>query len=169
MNLELHGRTALVTASSGGIGLEIARSLATEGARVIVNGRSQTSVDNALASLRRDSPSAQLIGLACDNGTVEGCDQTISTWPDVDILVNNLGIYEAVEFFRETDEAWQRMFEVNIMSGVRLARHYLKGMLERRQGRIVFISSESGISPAPRNGPLQRHENHAARNRASET
>ena len=149
MNLELHGRTALVTASSGGIGLEIARSLATEGARVIVNGRSQTSVDNALASLRRDSPSAQLIGLACDNGTVEGCDQTISTWPDVDILVNNLGIYEAVEFFRETDEAWQRMFEVNIMSGVRLARHYLKGMLERRQGRIVFISSESGISPAP--------------------
>ena len=87
--------------------------------------------------------------LVADNGTGAGCDETISRWADVDILVNNLGIYEAVGFFDETDEAWQRLFEVNIMSGVRLARHYLKAMLSRGHGRVVFISSESGISPAP--------------------
>ena len=149
MNLNLDGKTALVTASSGGIGLAIARSLAAEGAKVIINGRTQDSVNKALASLRKDFPSAELVGLATDNGNVAGCDKTISMWPDVDILVNNLGIYEAVGFFRETDEDWQRMFEINIMSGVRLARHYLQGMLARGHGRIVFISSESGISPAP--------------------
>ncbi len=149
MNLNLNGHTALVTASTGGIGLEIARSLAIEGARVIINGRTQFSVDKAVAELHHDLSSADLVGLAADNGTAEGCAATLSTWPQVDILVNNLGIYEAIGFFDETDEAWQKMFEVNIMSGVRLARQYLKGMLERGHGRIVFISSESGISPAP--------------------
>jgi 3-oxoacyl-[acyl-carrier protein] reductase len=78
-----------------------------------------------------------------------GCEKTVQEIPTVDILVNNLGIYEAVDFFTETDESWQRLFETNIMSGVRLARHYLQGMLERGHGRVVFISSESGISPAP--------------------
>ena len=149
MNLNLNGLIALVTASSGGIGLAIARSLASEGARVIINGRTQSSVDKALEELRRNLPNADLVGLAADDGTAEGCAATISTWPQVDLLVNNLGIYEAIGFFDETDEAWQKMFEINIMSGVRLARHYLKGMLERGHGRIVFISSESGISPAP--------------------
>ena len=149
MKLDLNGQSALVTASSGGIGLEIARSLAAEGARVIINGRTQTSVDQALAGLHAELPDADLVALVTDNGKAVGCHETISMWPDVDILVNNLGIYEAVGFFDETDEAWQRMFEVNIMSGVRLARHYLKGMLDRSHGRIVFISSESGISPAP--------------------
>ena len=149
MNLDLNGHTALITASSGGIGLEIARSLAAEGARVIINGRTQDSVEKALAGLRKDFPSAELVGLATDNGNAAGCDKTVSMRPEVDILVNNLGIYEAVGFFDETDEAWQKMFQVNIMSGVRLARHYLRGMLERGHGRIVFISSESGISPAP--------------------
>ena len=149
MNLNLDGKTALVTASSGGIGLAIARSLAAEGAKVIINGRTQDSVNTALASLRKDFPSAELVSLATDNGNAAGCDKTISMWPDVDILVNNLGIYQAIGFFDETDEAWQKMFEINIMSGVRLARHYLQGMLARGHGRIVFISSESGISPAP--------------------
>lgn len=149
MNLNLNGHTALVTASTGGIGLEIARSLAAEGATVIINGRTQSSVDRALAELHRDLPSGDLVGLAADNGTAEGCAATLSTWPQVDILVNNLGIYEAIGFFDETDEAWQKMFEINIMSGVRLARQYLKGMLTRGHGRIVFISSESGVSPAP--------------------
>jgi 3-oxoacyl-[acyl-carrier protein] reductase len=149
MNLNLNGHTALVTASTGGIGLEIARSLATEGAKVVINGRTQSSVDKALAELHQDSSRADLLGLAADNGTAEGCARTLAAWPQVDILVNNLGIYEAIGFFDETDEAWQRMFEVNIMSGVRLARQYLKGMLERGHGRIVFISSESGVSPAP--------------------
>lgn len=149
MDLELKNRTALVTASSGGIGQGIAASLAREGARVIVNGRTKPSVDAAITNIKKLVPEAQLEALVADNGTVEGCEATIKAFPLVDILVNNLGIYEAVEFFEETDEAWQRLFEVNIMSGVRLARHYLRGMLGSGQGRIVFISSESGISPAP--------------------
>ena len=149
MDLELNGRVALVTASSGGIGLEIARSLAREGACVIVNGRTQSSVERAIAEIRRTIPHADLRPLAADNGTDVGCAATIAAHPAVDILINNLGIYEAIGFFDETDEAWQRMFEVNIMSGVRLSRHYLKGMLARGEGRIIFISSESGLSPAP--------------------
>lgn len=149
MNFELASKVALVTASSGGIGLEIARSLAGEGARVVVNGRSRNSVEAAIADIRKTHPDADLVPLATDNGTAEGCAATIAAIPSVDILVNNLGIYEAVGFFEETDEAWQRLFEVNIMSGVRLSRHYLRGMLDRGHGRVVFISSESGVSPAP--------------------
>jgi 3-oxoacyl-[acyl-carrier protein] reductase len=149
MDLDLANKTALVTASSGGIGLEIARALAADGARVIVNGRTKGSVDSAIADLRKGLPQADLLPLPADNGTAEGCAATIATFPDVDILVNNLGIYEAVGFFEETDEAWQRLFDVNIMSGVRLSRHYLRGMLDRGHGRVVFISSESGVSPAP--------------------
>ena len=149
MNLDLENSTALVTASSGGIGQEIATSLAREGAHVIVNGRSRASVDSAIAAIRQAVPTAYLEGLVADNGTAAGCEETIKMFPRVDILVNNLGIYEAVGFFDETDAAWQKLFEVNIMSGVRLARHYLQGMLNRGEGRIVFISSESGLSPAP--------------------
>lgn len=149
MNLDLENSTALVTASSGGIGQEIATSLAREGAHVIVNGRTQASVDNAIKTIRKSVPTAFLEGLVADNGTAGGCEETIKRFPQVDILVNNLGIYEAVGFFDETDAAWQKLFEVNIMSGVRLARHYLQGMLDRGHGRIVFISSESGVSPAP--------------------
>ena len=149
MDLKLTGKLALVTASTGGIGQDIARSLAREGARVIVNGRSDASVERAVGDIRKDLPQADLVPLAADNGSAEGCAATVAAFPEVDILVNNLGIYEAVGFFEETDESWQRLFEVNIMSGVRLSRHYLKGMLDRGEGRIVFISSESGLSPAP--------------------
>jgi 3-oxoacyl-[acyl-carrier protein] reductase len=149
MKLELENKVALVTASSGGIGLEIARSLAAEGVNVVINGRSQASVDEAVADVRASLPDAELIPLVTDNGTAVGCGETIRRLPDVDILVNNLGIYEAMGFFDEMDEAWQKLFEVNIMSGVRLARHYLKGMLKRGHGRIVFIASESAVNPAP--------------------
>ena len=149
MKLDLEQKTALVTASSGGIGLEIARSLAGEGATVVINGRSQAVVDAAIADLKAVQPDAKLVALVADNGTAEGCAATIAQLPNVDILVNNLGIYEAVGFFDETDADWQRLFEVNIMSGVRLARHYLRGMIERGHGRVVFISSESGLNPAP--------------------
>lgn len=149
MDLGLKGKTALVTASTGGIGQAIAVSLAREGVKVIVNGRSGGSVKKTMEEIRRDVPHADLIPLAADNGTAEGCAETITAIPEVDILVNNLGIYEAVGFFDETDEAWQKIFEVNVMSGVRLSRHYLQKMLKRGKGRIIFISSESGISPAP--------------------
>jgi 3-oxoacyl-[acyl-carrier protein] reductase len=149
MNLDLSHSTALVTASSGGIGLEIARSLAREGATVIVNGRSPASVDSAMADIKATVAEAKLLPLAADNATSAGCAATIEKYPKVDILVNNLGIYEPVGFFEETDEAWQRLFEVNIMSGVRLARHYLKEMLSSNRGRIIFISSESAVNPAP--------------------
>lgn len=149
MDLKLNGKTALVTASTGGIGLEIARSLAREGARVIINGRSAKSVEGAIAELRKALPDAKLEPLAADNGAAEGCAKTIAAFPQVDVLVNNLGIYEAVGFFEESDEDWLRLFDTNIMSGVRLGRHYLRGMLDRGSGRVIFISSESGVSPAP--------------------
>lgn len=147
MKLDIEGKTALVTASSAGIGLEIARSLAAEGAKVVINGRTRESVEHAIEKM--GDPGAGMIPLVADNGTAEGCATTISQLPEIDILVNNLGIYEAVGFFDESDESWQKLFEINIMSGVRLARHYLQGMLKRGQGRVVFISSESAVSPAP--------------------
>lgn len=149
MDLQLTGKLALVTASTGGIGREIARTLAREGATVIVNGRSAASVNAALADILASVPDAKLEALAADNGSLDGVEHTLNQFPEVDILINNLGIYEAVGFFDETDEAWQRLFEVNIMSGVRLARHYLKGMLAKKTGRVIFISSESAISPSP--------------------
>lgn len=149
MDLQIANKTALVTASSGGIGKEIAISLAREGARVLVNGRSEAGVNSAITSIKQQVPDARLVPLVTDNSTAAGVAETIRQIPQVDILINNLGIYEAVGFFEETDEAWQRLFEVNIMSGVRLARYYLQGMLQAGTGRIIFISSESAISPSP--------------------
>ncbi len=149
MDLGLRGKVALVTASSGGIGLETARSLAREGARVIVNGRTDASVSRAMATIRKSQPDSDLVPLAADNSSAAGCAMTIEAYPSVDILVNNLGIYEAVGFFEESDDAWFRFFELNVMSGVRLSRHYLKDMLARGAGRIIFISSEAALSPAP--------------------
>ena len=149
MHLHLDNQLALVTASTGGIGLEIARALAREGARVILNGRSAASVDAAVTAIRATLPDARLERLVSDNGTAAGTQQTIAAFPAVDILVNNLGIYESLGFFDETDADWLRIFEVNILSGVRLSRHYLQRMLERKSGRVLFISSESGVSPSP--------------------
>jgi 3-oxoacyl-[acyl-carrier protein] reductase len=149
MNLGLDNKTALVSASSGGIGLEIALSLAKENATVIINGRTEKSVTDAIAAIKKQLPDAKLKPLVADIGTKEGAEKAILEVPDVDILVNNLGIYEAVGFFEETDESWFRLFEVNIMSGVRLSRHYAKKMIERGTGRVIFISSESAINPAP--------------------
>jgi 3-oxoacyl-[acyl-carrier protein] reductase len=143
MDLELEGRTALVTASTAGIGLAIATSLAREGARVVVNGRSEETVSRAVDAVGGEP-------LVADNGTAEGAAATVEAFPDVDILVNNLGIYEEADPLEETDEQWQRAFEVNVLSGVRLARHYLRGMLERDWGRVVFIASEAAVSPPPR-------------------
>jgi len=149
MNLNLENQLALVTASTRGIGQAIATSLAAEGARVIVSGRSEETVARAITAIRQKVPDARLEPWVADNGTAEGCAQTLAAFPEVDILVNNLGTCEAVGFLQATDESWQRLFEVNIMSGVRLSRHYLQRMLAKNAGRIVFISSESGVNPAP--------------------
>ena len=145
MNLDLKGRTALVTGSTAGIGLAIAQALASEFARVIVNGRTQERVDSALTKIRKLTQQAKLDGMAADLGTSAGCDAVVRKFPDVDILVNNLGIFEPKPFEQIPDSDWQRFFEVNVMSGVRLSRAYLTGMKKRNWGRIVFISSESGV------------------------
>jgi len=145
MNLKLEGKTALVSGSTAGIGYAIALGLAREGARVAVNGRTQKRVDAAIASIRKEVPRAKLEGIAADLGTASGCAKLVRRLPSVDILVNNVGIFEPKPFEEIPDADWQRMFEVNLMSGVRLSRAFLPGMKQRNWGRIVFISSESGI------------------------
>ncbi|WP_338865817.1 SDR family oxidoreductase [Myxococcus stipitatus] len=145
MNLDLKDKVALVTGSTTGIGLAIVEALASEGAEVIVNGRSKERVDAAISTVRRKQPDAKLRAAAIDLGTSEGASALIQSIPRVDILVNNLGIFEAKSFEDIPDAEWMRFFDVNVMSGVRLSRHYLKGMREKDWGRIVFISSESGV------------------------
>ena len=145
MDLQLEGKRALVTGSTAGIGFAIAKGLAKEGASVIVNGRSTKRVDEALTALNKAGVSGNLEGLAADLGTADGTRATIDRFPEVDILVNNLGIFETKPFESITDADWLHIFEVNILSGVRLSRHYLPGMKHRNWGRIVFISSESAV------------------------
>jgi NAD(P)-dependent dehydrogenase (short-subunit alcohol dehydrogenase family) len=144
MDLKLKGKTALVTGSTAGIGFAIARSLATEGVHVYVNGRTQQRVDAALDAIRSHVSNASLEGIAADFSSAAGAEAVIAKLFTVDILVNNVGIFEPKPFQQIPDADWFRFFEVNVMSGVRLARHYLKGMLEKNWGRIIFISSESG-------------------------
>jgi len=145
MDLELKDRVVLVSGSTAGIGLAIAEALVREGAEVIVNGRTQERVDAALKELRAKQPDAKLRGVAGDLGTREGVSRMIQEVPRVDILVNNLGMFKPHPFEEITDEDWLNIFEVNVMSGVRLSRHYLKGMREKNWGRILFISSEAGL------------------------
>ncbi len=149
MDLGLAGKRALVTASTGGIGRAIAASLAGEGATVAVNGRSPETVDAALAGLRDEVPNGDFASVVSDNGTAEGAEATIRAFPELDVLVNNLGIYDTVPFFAEGDGTWLRTFEVNVLSGVRLARHHLRRMLARGSGRVIFIASEAAIQPPP--------------------
>lgn len=145
MDLQLTGKRALVTGSTAGIGYAIAVSLAREGADVILNGRTQDGVDEALGSLLGDT-GVLATGFAGDLGSAEACAALAAAHPDVDILVNNLGIFDAKPFEDIPDADWQRFFDVNVMAGVRLARAYLPGMKQRDWGRIVFISSESAIN-----------------------
>src|SRR6478735_5771477 len=146
MDMDLTRKTALVTGSTRGIGLATAIGLARMGAEVIVNGREQAAVTEAAARVRQAAPAAEVHSAAVDLGGAEGCAALTAQFPDVDILVNNLGIYEPKGFFDIEDSDWREMFDVNVMSGVRLTRHYLKGMLDTKDwGRVVFVSSESGI------------------------
>ena len=145
MDLGLRGRRALVTGSTLGIGFAAARQLAAEGAAVVVNGRSAERVDEAVGQLRAAVPGADVQGIAADLGTADGCARVTAAIPDLDVLVNNLGIFEPKPFEQIPDADWLRFFEVNVLSGVRLARHYLPGMRARDWGRIVFVSSESAV------------------------
>ncbi len=145
MNLQLTDSLALVSASTKGIGFAIARALAAEGARVIVNGRTAASVDEAVARIRRDVPAAKLEKFPGDLSSAEDTARLAKAFPTVDILVNNLGIFDPKPFAEIPDEEWRRFFEVNVLSGVRLSRLYFDGMLKRNKGRIVFISSESAL------------------------
>jgi NAD(P)-dependent dehydrogenase (short-subunit alcohol dehydrogenase family) len=145
MNLELTNKTALVSGSTKGIGFAIASQLAAEGARVIVNGRSDKGVVFALEQIRETLPECKLDGFAGDLSEAKAVESLLERFSSVDILVNNLGIFEPKPFDEITDEDWRRFFEINVLSGVRLSRAYVPGMKQRNWGRIVFISSESGI------------------------
>ena len=145
MKIDLSGTTALVTGSTGGIGYAIAKGLAGAGADVIVNGRGQAKVDQAIASIGKAVPSAKVRGVAADVSTAEGCAALVRAVPQVDILINNTGIFEPKPFFDIPDADWHRFFDVNVMSGIRLSRAYMPGMLKKNWGRIVFIASESAI------------------------
>lgn len=141
MDLQLTDKIALVTGGTAGIGLEIARALAQEGARTVITGRSQDKIDAALAEI-----GGKASGILADAGKAEGAAAIAAALPTVDILINNLGIYESKDFGDIADDDWQRLFNVNVMSGVRLSRTYLPAMLDRDWGRIIFISSESALS-----------------------
>jgi 3-oxoacyl-[acyl-carrier protein] reductase len=149
MDLGYRGKHCLVTASTGGLGYAIAECMAREGASVILNGRDPARVAAAADRLRETVAGADVAEVVGNTGDALGCQSVIAACPDVDVLVLNLGIYQAAEIFETGDAHWLELFEINVMSGVRLARHYLPGMLARNAGRVVFVSSESAINPAP--------------------
>lgn len=145
MDLGLASKVALVTGSTAGIGFATAEALAREGARVIVNGRTKERVEAAVSLLRKSIVRSDIQGIAADVATAEGCASVIRAHPEVDVLVNNMGIFEPKAFEEIPDVDWMRFFEANVLSGVRLSRHYVRGMRSRNWGRIVFVSSESGL------------------------
>src|SRR6267154_2319733 len=143
MDLGLKDKLAVVTGSTAGIGFAIAAALAQEGAQVLVNGRTAARVETALQKIRQLVPSANVSGIAADLGTKDGVTTFTKHVPHADVLVNNLGIFEVKPFLEIPDEDWHRFFDTNVLSGVRLTRHYLPGMLKNNWGRIIFISSGS--------------------------
>src|SRR6202047_5200772 len=145
MDLKLTGKIALVTGSTAGIGFAIAKSLASEGAHVYVNGRKQERVDAAVAAIRSHAAIIKVDGIVADFSSSAGAEAVVAKLPVVDVLVNNVGIFEPKPFAEIPDADWYRLFEINVMSGVRLSRHYLAGMLKKNWGRILFISSESAV------------------------
>ena len=150
MKLDLTGKTALVSASTAGIGLATAEGLAALGAHVWVNGRTAARVDSAIAAIKKAEPKAKLSPLVADLGTATGAQAAFNSLPEADILVNNLGTVNVRKSFDElTDADWTELFELNVMSGVRLTRHYLPGMRKKNWGRVVFVSSESGVQIPP--------------------
>ncbi|RYY34044.1 MAG: SDR family NAD(P)-dependent oxidoreductase [Sphingobacteriaceae bacterium] len=145
MDLKLNEKTAFVSGSTQGIGLAIAKRLLQEGATVTINGRTKQRIDEAIDKLKKEIPDAKVNGIAADFGKVNEVNNLLAELPEVDILINNAGIFEPKPFEDITDEDWLRFFELNVLSGIRLSRHYFPKMLAKNWGRIIFISSESGI------------------------
>lgn len=146
MDLGLAGKHALVTGSTAGIGYALAKGLAAEDASVVITGRTLASVDTALKRLRDAVPEAKATGIAADCATADGARSVFDRVPELDVLVNNLGIYARKPAFEIDDAEWQRFFEVNVMSGIRFTRHYAPGMAKRGWGRVLFVSSESALN-----------------------
>ena len=149
MDLQLKDKTAIVTGATAGIGLAIARILAGEGVSVTITGRSRNKLDAAVAHIDAAAPGSRVTAVVADQSSSQGAAELIEAQPDTDILVNNLGYYEAKPFAEITDEDWFRMIDVNVMSGVRLSRHYFPRMLRRNWGRVIFMSSEVGAFTPP--------------------
>lgn len=149
MRIDLSGKTAIITGSTAGIGLAVAKGLAASGANVIVNGRTSKGVNSAVKAVEAVVPGAKVVGFAADLGDARGCSALAAAHKTCDILVNNLGIYAKRDFFEIPDNEWSRFFEVNVMSGVRLARAYLPGMINQGWGRVVFVASESALNIPP--------------------
>ncbi|CAM3442077.1 SDR family NAD(P)-dependent oxidoreductase [Arcobacter aquimarinus] len=145
MDLKIANKIALITGSTQGIGFATAKKLCEEGVNVIINGRNENKVNSAVMKLKAQFNNVKIIGITADLKDNEGCNKLISQVRHIDILINNLGIFEHKEFKDITEEEWLHMFNVNVMSGVRLAQHYLSRMIEQNWGRIIFISSESAI------------------------
>jgi NAD(P)-dependent dehydrogenase (short-subunit alcohol dehydrogenase family) len=145
MDLQLAGKKVLVTGSTAGIGFAAALGFAAEAASVVINGRTQERVDRAIAEIRKLHPKADLSAVASDVSNAAGCAKLVQAMAQVDVLVNNMGIFEPKPFEQIPDADWLRLFEANVMSGVRLSRHYLSGMRQKNWGRIVFVSSESAV------------------------
>jgi len=142
MDLQLKGKTAFITGSTAGIGFAVAKSLLQEGAKVIINGRKQAGIDDAIERLKNAVPDADVNGITADFSDVATVDALLTQLPHIDILVNNVGTYASQSFYETTDAEWTRQFEVNVLSGVRLSRHFLPKMIAANWGRIIFISSE---------------------------
>jgi NAD(P)-dependent dehydrogenase (short-subunit alcohol dehydrogenase family) len=149
MDLQLTGKTAIITGATAGIGLAIARTLAREGVTVTITGRSRDKLEAAVAQIATAAPGSQVTAIVSDQSRAQGAAELIEARPDTDILVNNLGYYEARPFAEISDEDWLRMLDVNVMSGVRLSRHYFPRMLEKNWGRVIFVSSEVGAFTPP--------------------
>ncbi|HSF55047.1 MAG TPA: SDR family oxidoreductase [Algoriphagus sp.] len=145
MDLKLSGKKALISGSTAGIGYAIAERFLAEGATVVINGRTQESVNKAIADLRSSFPNGRISGVAADFSKVEDINRLLIEVPEVDILINNAGIFEPKAFTEIPDEDWFRLFEINVMSGIRLSRFYFPKMIQKNWGRIIFISSESGV------------------------
>jgi NAD(P)-dependent dehydrogenase (short-subunit alcohol dehydrogenase family) len=146
MKIDLSGKTAIVTGSTAGIGYAIAKGLAQAGATVVVNGRTAAAVERTVAELNSAVAHANIRGVVADVGSPDGCSALVTAEPQTDILVNNVGIYGPQDFFEIPDAEWTRFFEINVMSGVRLSRAYLPGMVQNHWGRVLFLSSESALN-----------------------